>query len=81
MYSVRLFSVRRARFMEILYETFEGTMLRLAPLVRRIGYSRLEKPLVTPYIPTTGSLEVGYFASSNGYHTDSLFKSDVRYTY
>ena len=44
-------------------------------------YSRLEKPLVTPYIPTTGSLEVGYFASSNGYHTDSLFKSDVRYTY
>ena len=45
MYSVRLFSVRRARFMEVLYDTFEGTLLRLAPLVKRLGYDRLEKPV------------------------------------
>ena len=45
MYSVRLFSVRRARFMEVLYDTFEGALLRLAPLVKRIGYDRLEKPV------------------------------------
>ena len=45
MYSVRLFSVRRARYMEVLYDTFEATLLRLAPLVKRIGYDRLESPV------------------------------------
>src|SRR5260370_39081824 len=45
MYSVRLFSVRRARYMEALYNAFEGTLLRLAPLVKRIGYDRLERPV------------------------------------
>jgi hypothetical protein len=45
MYSVRLFSVRRSRYMEVLYNKFEATLLRFAPLVRRIGYDRLEKPV------------------------------------
>ncbi len=45
MYSVRLFSVRRARYMEALYNAFEGTLLRLGPLVKRIGYDRLERPV------------------------------------
>jgi hypothetical protein len=45
MYSVRLFSVRRSRYMEVLYNKFESTLLRLAPLVRGIGYDRLEKPV------------------------------------
>jgi hypothetical protein len=45
MYSVRLFSVRRARQMEVLYNAFEATLLRLAPLIKRIGYDRLEKPV------------------------------------
>ena len=45
MYLVRLFSVRRARHMEVLYNAFEATLLRLAPLIKRIGYDRLEKPV------------------------------------
>ena len=45
MYSVRLISVRRARSMEALYQAFESVLLRLAPLLRRLGYERLEKPV------------------------------------
>jgi methylene-tetrahydrofolate reductase-like protein len=45
MYSLRLFSVRRARYMEALYDTFEGALLRLAPLAKAVGYDRLEKPV------------------------------------
>jgi hypothetical protein len=45
MYSVRLFSVRRSRYMEVFYEKFENTLVKLAPLLKRIGYDRLEKPV------------------------------------
>ena len=45
MYSVRLWSVRRARLMERLYDGLEATLIRLAPLFRRIGYDRLERPV------------------------------------
>src|SRR5246127_2684129 len=45
MYSVRLSSIRHARAFEAFYNAFEGTMLRLAPVLKRIGYSRLEKPV------------------------------------
>ena len=45
MYSVRLFSVRRSRYLEVLYERFENTLVKLAPLLKRIGYDRLEKPV------------------------------------
>lgn len=44
-------------------------------------YTRLEKPLVTPYIPSTGSLEGGYYTSRNAFVSDSLYKSDFRYSY
>jgi len=46
-------------------------------------YSRIEKPLVTPYVPSTGSLEAGFYQTSNAYFTDrdSLYKSDFRYKY
>ena len=45
MYSVRLFSVRRSRYLEVFYEHFENTLIRLAPLLKRVGYERLEKPV------------------------------------
>lgn len=45
MYAVRLWSVRHARFLEGLYNIFEPTLARLHPLLRRIGYDRLEKPM------------------------------------
>ena len=45
MYSVRLFSVRRSRYMEVFYGKFENALVKLAPLLKRIGYDRLEKPV------------------------------------
>lgn len=45
MYKVRLWSIRRARMMEILYAALEKTLLTFAPVIERIGYERLEKPV------------------------------------
>ncbi len=44
-----------------------------------IIYTRFEKPIVTPYIPTTGALEWSYQRTRNVYHTDSLYQSDIKY--
>ncbi len=44
MYSVRRWSVRHARGVEAFYNGFEWVLVRLEPLLRRIGYERLEKP-------------------------------------
>lgn len=46
-----------------------------------IFYTRLEKPLVTPYIPSTGALEWSYQRTRNVYQTDSVYKSDIKYSY
>ena len=45
MYRVRRWSVRHARLFERLYEIFEGTLVRLDPLLSAIGYERLEAPV------------------------------------
>jgi len=44
MYAVRLWSVRHSRLMERSYKMLEATLIALAPLLSRIGYTRLEKP-------------------------------------
>lgn len=44
MYAVRLWSIRHARAMERLYAAFETTLVALHPLLKKIGYVRLEKP-------------------------------------
>ncbi len=44
-------------------------------------YTRIEKPLVTPYVPTTGALEWSYQRTRNVYDTDSLYKTNVKYSY
>ena len=44
-------------------------------------YTRIEKPLVTPYIPSTGALEWSYQRTKNVYHSDSLYQSDIKYAY
>ena len=44
MYRVRLWSVRHARGLEWFYNASEAFFVRLAPLMERIGYDRLEKP-------------------------------------
>jgi hypothetical protein len=33
-------------------------------------FTRLEKPLVTPYIPSTGSLEAGFYQTANAYFSN-----------
>ncbi len=53
-------------------------------------YTRLERPLVTPFIASTGALEAAYYRTHNAYipdsiyltpKSDSLYNSDYRYTY
>jgi hypothetical protein len=44
-------------------------------------FTRWEKPLVTPYIPSTGALEAGYYRTKNAYVSDSLYFQDFRYEY
>lgn len=45
MYRVRLFSTRHARAMERLYRMLETVLVRLDPVMSRIGYQRLERPV------------------------------------
>jgi hypothetical protein len=45
MYSVRLWSVRHSRGLELLYNAFERVLVWLHPLWKRIGYQRLERPV------------------------------------
>ena len=45
MYAVRLWSVRNARLLERVYDLFESALVQLHPVLKRIGYNRLEKPM------------------------------------
>lgn len=45
MYAMRLWSVRRARAMEMAYAALERALLALDPLFRHLGYARLERPI------------------------------------
>ena len=45
-YRRRLWAVRHARFFEIVYNLFEPVLELLAPLWRRIGPQRIEKPMM-----------------------------------
>jgi hypothetical protein len=45
MYAVRRWSVRHAGLMERLYQALEGVLVRLHPLLNRVGYQRLERPV------------------------------------
>ena len=47
MYAVRLWSVRHARLLSAVYDVFERLLRASDPLLRRIGYRRLEAPVAT----------------------------------
>jgi hypothetical protein len=47
MYAVRLWSVRHAGLLAGVYAGFERLLRRAGPLLRRIGYERLEAPVAT----------------------------------
>ncbi|MEO6542258.1 MAG: hypothetical protein ABIN74_14745 [Ferruginibacter sp.] len=46
-----------------------------------VFYNRLEKPLVTPYMPSTGALEWSYQRTRNVYHADSTYRDSIKYIY
>ena len=56
MYAVRLFATRQSRFFLRLYRLFEGIIVALDPLFRRIGYERLETPFAFLESATKGFL-------------------------
>ena len=45
MYSVRQWSVRHSRGLELFYNLFERALVRLHPVFNAIGYDRLERPV------------------------------------
>jgi len=45
MYRMRLWAVKHARAFEVIYNTLEKLLVQLHPLMAKIGYSRLEKPV------------------------------------
>lgn len=45
MYAVRRFAVRHSRLFEAIYQGFERFIVALDPLLRRVGYQRLERPV------------------------------------
>lgn len=45
MYKVRRWAAQHARFFEVVYNGFESLLVRLHPLMRRIGYQRLDRPV------------------------------------
>ena len=56
MYALRRWSVRNARTLERVYRTFSGLVVRLHPLLERIGYERLERPVAALERVTKGAL-------------------------
>ena len=44
-FRLRLWSVRHARLLERLYDAFEKALIAAAPLLARIGFARLERPV------------------------------------
>ncbi len=45
-YTIRLWSVRHSRFLEKLYDIFADTLLLLHPVIKKLGYARMERPTV-----------------------------------
>ncbi|MFY7964992.1 MAG: hypothetical protein ACOVO1_08855 [Chitinophagaceae bacterium] len=44
-------------------------------------YLKLEKPLVSPYMPFTGEIDLAWHKTSNAYIRDSIYKSQVNYEF
>ena len=44
-------------------------------------YTHFEKPLVTPYIPWIGALNLALNKTANNYLPDSLYNSDFKYSF
>ncbi|MFQ5610120.1 MAG: methylenetetrahydrofolate reductase C-terminal domain-containing protein [Woeseiaceae bacterium] len=56
MYRMRVWSVRNAAWLRKLYAAVEALLVSLAPLLRRLGYERLDKPFLAVEKVTKGFL-------------------------
>ncbi len=56
MYRMRSWSVRNARWLKRVYAGFETVLVSLAPIFRRIGYQRLDRPFAAMERMTKGVL-------------------------
>ena len=56
MYRMRQWAVRRARWLKALYAGLEWLLLKAEPVLRRIGYDRLDRPFVRLEKVTKGFL-------------------------
>ena len=56
MYRMRSWSVRNARWLKGLYHGIESALIFASPLLRRIGYARLDKPFLIVEKVTKGFL-------------------------
>jgi hypothetical protein len=55
-YRMRSWSVRNARWLKRVYEGLETALVRLDPLLRRVGHKRLDKPFLAVEKMTKGVL-------------------------
>ena len=56
MYRMRSWSVRNARWLKVIYAGIESALVKAHPMLKRIGYARLEKPFVVIEKVTKGFL-------------------------
>lgn len=56
MYRMRSWSVRNARWLKVLYQALESVLSFASPLLRLIGYKRLDKPFLAIEKVTKGFL-------------------------
>lgn len=56
MYAMRRWSVRHARLLEATYGVVERALVVLHPLLRRVGYARLERPVAAVERVVKGAL-------------------------
>jgi len=55
-YSMRSWSVRNARWLSVVYKAVEAVLMTAHPFMKRVGYERLEKPLMKVEKTTKGFL-------------------------
>jgi hypothetical protein len=55
-FALRFWSVRHSRLLETLYAAFERALIAGAPVLKRIGYQRLERPVAAAERAVKGAL-------------------------
>lgn len=62
------------------FKTFNSTFNTGRP-DETLVYAKLERPMISPYLPWIGSAELNYHNATNGYFIDSVFQKNFRYSF